>query len=134
MVSIPTTMDESAGIKKGVTLWLGGSSSLARTYVNQFGQNGLLLAGLEDNPPDWAAALSIDYVSCDLATLTHCKAKGILEKNGGITNIIIGVRPLLFTAYTKTSVPHKMLEGIKTLLHQASTLGTIQFVLHDIAT
>ena len=76
--------------------------------------------------------MSVDYVSCDLTTLTDSKARDILDKHGGITNIIIGVRPLLFTAYTKTSVQQKMLEGIKTLLHhQALTLGTIRlFVLH----
>jgi hypothetical protein len=116
-----------------VTLWIGGSSSLAQTYVNQFGGDGLLLAGLEETPPDWASALSMDYVSCDLTTLTDNKAKQLLlldNKNKDITSIIIGVRPLLFTAYTKSLVPQKMLQGIKTLLHQAAALGTIKFVLH----
>lgn len=118
-----------------VTLWVGGSSSLARTYVNQFGGDGLLLSGLKTTPPDWVSALSIDYVSCDLTTITNSKAKQLLQcisngKKKRITNLIIGVRPILFAAYTKTMVPQKMLEGIKTLLYQARALGTIQFVLH----
>jgi hypothetical protein len=67
------TTDKSRDM--GLTLWLGGSSSLAHTYVNQFGHSGLLLSGLEETPPLWAALLSIDYIAVDLTTLTDSQAK-----------------------------------------------------------
>jgi hypothetical protein len=114
--------------RQGLTLWLGGTSSLSRTYINHFGTEGLLISGLEATPPEW---VNSSYVQCDLTTLTDRQAKGILERYPDISTIVIGVRPLLFAPYTNTGVPETMLKGIEMLLSHACTkLEHLRFVLH----
>jgi hypothetical protein len=114
---------------KGLTLWLGGTSSLCRTYINQFGTEGLLLCGLESTPPEWVKNA---YVQCDLTTLTDQQATFLLERYPDISTIVIGVRPLLFAPYThNTGVSENMLRGIQVLLSHACTrLENLRFVLH----
>lgn len=110
------------------TLWIGGSSSLARTYVNKYGPQGLLLTGLEPSAPEWA--IHAHYEHINLQTLTDNEAKEIPQKYPTITRIIIGVRPLLFAAYTKTKDPEEMVAGIKLLLEAALQEWKIHLVLH----
>jgi hypothetical protein len=122
-------MTSSKG-KNGLTLWIGGSSSLARTYINQFGSEGLLLSGLEEKPPQWVGNKA-QYLSIDLAKLDKIKAQPFFHHYDNIQTIIVGVRPLLFAAYANAPrVPLLMLEGIHTLLEQAVLTGNIQYVLH----
>jgi nucleoside-diphosphate-sugar epimerase len=120
-------MTSSKG-KNGLTLWIGGSSSLARTYINQFGSEGLLLSGLEEKPPQWVG--KAQYISINLAKLDRVKTQKLFQYYENIQTIIVGVRPLLFAAHVNTPLPLLMLEGIQTLLEQAVLTGNIQYVLH----
>ena len=116
--------------KQKDTLWIGGSSSLTKTYVNKYGGDSLLLAGLESKAPQWVEEMSIDYMKCDLTTLTDESSKKIFLENEDLCNIIVGVRPILFAAYTDIRASKKIIEGIKTLLRQAAQLKRRFFVLH----
>jgi hypothetical protein len=55
----------------GKTLWIGGTSCLAQTYINAFGAESLVLTGLESEAPIWVPQ-GTKYVSLDLrATREH---------------------------------------------------------------
>ena len=112
------------------TLWIGGSSSLARTYCNQFGHTDLLLSGVEAIAPKWLIDKA-SYVFCDLTRLSSREARELFEQYPTIRTIIVGVRPRLFAPSIKTTkVPALMLQGLKTLLQEAVQTGRVQYVLH----
>jgi len=118
--------------RKGFTLWLGGSSSLARTYVNQFGSKGLVLCGLEPEAPKWIRGQGISYVQIDLANLTDDESLIFFEQfSANITSIVVGVRPLLFAPYIDKLHSERMVKGIqKFLCHACAELEDLEFVLH----
>lgn len=104
-----STYNDNDNQRTGVALWVGGTSGLTRTYVNQHGPHGLILSGLEASPPAWIQALNIPYIGCDLTALadncggdntTNHQAHDIFIKHPDITSIILGVRPSLFAAYS----------------------------------
>ena len=123
-----------AGERTGVTLWIGGTSSLTRTFVNQYGPQGLILLGLEAQPPTWIHTHTpfLEYVSCDLTTLHDDQVRALLSRHSEITSIVIGVRPLLFAPYANNMEgPRRMIQGIERLLQEACQhLPKLQFVLH----
>ena len=122
------------GERTGVTLWIGGTSSLTRTFVNQYGPQGLTLLGLEAQPPAWIHTHTpfLEYVSCDLTTLHDDQVRALLSRHSEITSIVIGVRPLLFAPYANNMEgPRRMIQGIERLLQEACQhLPKLQFVLH----
>ena len=125
-------------------LWLGGSSGLTRTYVNEFGTSGLVLCGMEEATPAWMEDArqkfpSSDpvFVSCDLTKLSNVEeAKEVLVRVVSncfpIDTIIIGVRPPLLTAQNQTDRPQKLRKGIRNFLQAAvDILGeSLKTVLH----
>jgi len=119
--------------RKGLTLWVGGTSSLARTYVNQFGTNNLVFTGVESTPPLWATEHGIPYYSLDLTVLPKQAkvAEFLFERYPNIETIVVGVRPLLFAAHIHTRYHEFMVTGLQTLLGMACrSLKTLKFVLH----
>ena len=114
----------------GNTLWVGGSSSLARTYVNEFGVDDLLLVGAEASAPSWVLRLGARYRSLDLTALDDVTAARFIKESGPISTIVVGVRPLLFAATTKTMIPQQMIRGIRILLENAFETNDVRFVLH----
>uniref|UniRef100_A0A6S8UGX8 NAD-dependent epimerase/dehydratase domain-containing protein n=1 Tax=Ditylum brightwellii TaxID=49249 RepID=A0A6S8UGX8_9STRA len=108
------------------TLWIGGTSGLTRTYINQFGSDDLVLLGLES---------SANAIQCDLTEMTKDKPKAIFDEaqqknNKPVNKIVIGVRPSLLTPTFRDSTPMKMLQGIEMILAHACREENIDFVLH----
>ncbi|KAL3941316.1 MAG: hypothetical protein SGARI_000644 [Bacillariaceae sp.] len=142
---------------KETILWIGGTSSLARTFFANYGdvvhvverhnettrfqERKWILTGLETEAPWWIqhAAhindISIDYMSLDLTNLTVKSAQRFLLKDTTsrypVTNMIIGVRPLLFDKYIFTDQTDYMLKGLKIFLEQAVVqLSSLDYILH----
>jgi hypothetical protein len=127
------TMSDKA---EGKILWIGGTSSLTRTFVgcDLINPSRLVLVGLESSPPTWMP-VSCHYVSCDLTTVTDNHARTLLQQYANdITSIIVGVRPLLFAPYTSASNnnTNSLLHGVQKLLRVLARPSTskLQLVLH----
>jgi hypothetical protein len=149
MAASTATSTTTTTTTQDLILWIGGSSCLARTFVNLYHGDStkkLLLSGVEDSAPDWLSSFSsssssIRYVQCDLTKLTtEDAAKKILndDEYGSVTKIIIGVRPILFGAYNDLEASRAMVQGIQTLLRssccdcdaRSGQKNTVKFVLH----
>lgn len=138
-----------------VTLWIGGTSSLARTFfVNHEAlfatpagrkthRKNWILTGLEEEAPSWiveycsssSTSCSLEYWSIDLLALDET---GVVQKfsnlnsNGRkISSVVVGIRPLLFSAFIHTETGYKIVQGLERLLqitiHRCTNL---RFVLH----
>jgi hypothetical protein len=142
--------------KEETTLWIGGSSSLARTFfVNQellfVSPTGRkthrkiwILTGLEKEAPRWiaeyrtsthSASCSLEYWSLDLTTLDETDAVDKFSNPNSnenqISSIVVGVRPLLYSAYMNADIGNEMLLGLERLLQVALHHCTnLRFVLH----
>lgn len=126
-------MKELSTQRKGVALWLGGTSSLARTYVNQFGPHNLVFSGLESRPPQWVQEQSIPFVSLDLTRITDAQVAALVNRFRNIATIVVGVRPLLFAPYTRnTRVHDPMVRGLEIFLNGVCNRlkEQLKFVLH----
>jgi hypothetical protein len=138
-----------------VTLWIGGTSSLARTF---FVNHSLLtaspskrksqpkiwiLTGLENTAPSWivdynsasSASCSLEYWSLDLTAMEEVELVQRFSNPDGIlrrtTSVIVGIRPLLFSAYIHTDVGNNMLEGLERLLQVTiHHCRNLRFILH----
>ncbi|CAB9513369.1 expressed unknown protein [Seminavis robusta] len=115
-------------------LWIGGTSSLTRTFVNcqLLNPKRLVLVGLESRAPDWIPPSS-RYISFNLATATDEQARDLVQSIiNDVSCIVIGVRPLLFAPYTQTDLPQRMLQGVEKLLEQAchQEASKLKLVLH----
>jgi len=117
--------------RKGLTLWLGGTSSLARTYINEFGAESLILSGSREKPPLWVSNSIQHYVALDLLTVTESDVMGLARRFPDISSIIVGVRPLLFTPFVDPEIHRKMVQGVSLVIDIACReLGGLKFVLH----
>lgn len=117
--------------RSGSILWVGGSSGLAHTYVNQFGSKHLVLVGSQSLPPAWVSKNNADYVALDLKRLTNEKANEFLQQYPSISSIVIGVRPRLVAPYNEEANALAMVQGIQCLLSNACVLlPDLRIVLH----
>jgi hypothetical protein len=124
-------MTNNSSRRKGLALWLGGTSSLARTYINEFGPDNLVLSGSKKNPPQWVNDCGLPYVALNLLTVTNSQASAVMRDFPDITSIIVGVRPLLFTAFVNATLHREMAKGVALLVEVACTqLKTLNLVLH----
>ena len=133
---------------KSLTLFIGGSSCLARSFVNllfdeeeEWQHHQFLLSGVEESPPAWllqkwkSSSMIAGYVQCDLTTVTGQEQSTKLLKDCHskfgegkvITRIILGVRPVLLAPYDQKEYSNAMLRGIQTLLECVSTTRTKAF-------
>jgi hypothetical protein len=125
----------------GKTLWIGGTSCLAQTYINAFEAESLVLAGLESKAPSWVPQ-ETKYVSLDLrATPESRKAAAAVKTTSpsqrcrcydptifnGIELMILGVRAPLVTG--DGNAHEDLLVGITWLLEDAVQAG-VRHVLH----
>lgn len=105
------------------TLWVGGSSGLAQTYVNHFGPEDLILAGLEERPPV-GALNNANWHSLDLTQpATTAVLFGDLPP---ISTVILGVRAPLVTGDGNHV---SLLDGIQVLMEEAAKAG-VRHVFH----
>jgi hypothetical protein len=143
--------------KEDVILWIGGTSSLARTFFVNYqdvvaGNNNnrnadrqptkrkWILTGLERDPRRWMTSLpntiSIQYVSLNLTGLTVDQANNFLAEiddhdKSNISSVIVAIRPLLFDKYIYTDTADRMVEGLEVLLKQlALSLSQLHVILH----
>lgn len=124
-------MNQHLPKRQGVTLWLGGTSSLARTYVNEFGIENLVLVGSRPQPPRWVRECSTPYVTLDLVTVTSSQAESIMKTFPEISTIIVGVRPRLFTAFVDINLHLQMVKGLEVVVEAAcQKLKNLKFILH----
>ena len=120
---------------EGKILWIGGTSSLTRTFVGSqlIDPSRLVLVGLEPLPPMWVPASS-QYVRCDLTTVTDNQARTLIQQFANdVSSIVIGVRPLLFAPYTSETMAMLLLQGVEKLLRIAAQIllpSTLKMVLH----
>ena len=124
-------MTRSTSKRKGVVLWLGGTSSLARTYINEFGSDNLILSGSKPDPPAWVDGCRRSYVALNLLTVTESEAMSLMKDFPEISMIIVGVRPRLFAPFVDPSLHHKMTQGLSLVIEVAcKELDNLSFVLH----
>lgn len=118
--------------RKGTTLWLGGTSSLARTYVNQLGAQNLVFTGRAPTPPQWVHEHSVPYAPLNFTRITDAQVTSLADEFPNIVTIVVGVRPPLFAAYTgNTRMYDPMVQGLAVFLNGVCTrLKELQFVLH----
>jgi hypothetical protein len=132
-------------IEKLKTLWIGGTSSLARTFFVNYDhvvtsdgkRQQWVLTGSEPEPPQWISSvtskrnLNIDYISLDLTTVTIQSIDNILTQHNNITSMVVAIRPLLFDRYIYTDTADNMAAGLQLFLERATQeLPSLQFVLH----
>ena len=124
-------MTRSTSKRKGVVLWLGGTSSLARTYINEFGSDNLILSGSKPDPPAWVDGCRRPYVALNLLTVTESEATSLMKDFPEISMIIVGVRPRLFAHFVDPSIHHMMTQGLSLVIEVAcKELDNLSFVLH----
>jgi len=104
-------------------LWIGGSSGLARTYLNYYDHTDFILTGVEALPPAWAH--DTPYRCIDLRG--HNLIKGCLKEFFNISTIIVGVRAPLVTGNGRHE---DLLDGLQLLLGEAMQLPNLQRILH----
>ena len=101
---------------KTTTLWIGGSSGLARTYMNAYGYEGLILAGVEDTRPDWLPH-EVPYYTVDLCQEPSAVASLVAQQLPPFQSLLVGVRaPLVLGNNRKHQA---LLEGIQVLMEAA---------------
>jgi len=119
----------------GRILWIGGTSSLAITYLKRFGSSskGWILTGHQEDPPDWLLSFSQCHYEClDLTTITPSKVQQIFDKyDNNISTIIIGVRPLLFASWIEAEYNEQMLQGLQVVLETALAMNDNHIDNHD---
>mmetsp|Transcript_9391 Transcript_9391/g.13350 ORF Transcript_9391/g.13350 Transcript_9391/m.13350 type:complete len:353 (+) Transcript_9391:129-1187(+) len=123
------------------TLWIGGSSGLAKTYIYQNGyhQNGdscpLILAGLEANAPEWIEHEQIRNEWMQIDMRSAFSASSILDKTPRkIETIILGIRaPLVHgggVSFSSSNNHHEeLLVGVEALIKTAIAKG-VKHILH----
>ncbi|KAG7352571.1 hypothetical protein IV203_008619 [Nitzschia inconspicua] len=139
--------------KEDATLWIGGTSSLARTFfVNydhvvknppgdwQPNRRKWILTGLERDPPQWITALPkiipVQYISLNLTGMTTAEVNNFLVQLNdndfsNISSIVFSIRPFLFDKYIYTDVGDRMVKGLKLLMqHLVVNLPRLHFILH----
>lgn len=125
-------------------LWIGGSSGLARTYLNTFPTEPWIMLGRESLAPPWIYP-SQQYVRCDLVELLDgsialsrvlkeidsCLAA--VSDTEKIREIVIGIRPFLVSCLSHESAQvynEKMLLGLRCLLKSTILMYPIRLMLH----
>ena len=124
-------------------LWIGGTSCLTRTYINEYGYEGLMLVGQESERPSWMATAENgshcnNYISCDLT-----KLKSPIDANNDILSslppvemeiqcIIVGIRPKLVHPNVYCEETKNVIVGLELLLEQACHryAKTLKYILH----
>lgn len=109
------------------TLWIGGTSSLTRTYINAYGHEGLVLTGIEVQPPAWVPK-GVPYHSLDFRKPVQDDASALFEN---ISSIIVGLRAPLVTG---SGDHERLLVGLESVLQAAAAqkeeATTIRYVIH----
>jgi hypothetical protein len=119
------------------TLWIGGTSALARTYVNRYGCNDLIMVGIEERAPDWLEACP-HYVRVDLTDVSSVTLlfENLQQHNlllDSIDSIIISVRAPLVSIGVLGDNSHQhtdLLHGMEALIRQAVALLPLSYILH----
>jgi hypothetical protein len=107
---------------KTTTLWIGGSSGLARTSMNNHEHADFILTGVEASAPSWTSA---PYCCIDLTG----PVRGCLQRHGchNVETMIISVRALLVTGNGNNEA---MLGGLQVLLEEAMQLPKLKNIIH----
>jgi hypothetical protein len=134
-----------------VTLWIGGTSSLARTFFVNYKDvvtialqkrhtchplpcRKWIFTGLERTPPRWITSLSndisIQYLSLDLTTLASGD-ESLVKIIPSISSMIVAIRPLLFDMYIYTDKVDRMIHGLKILIDNiVPQMRQLKFILN----
>ncbi len=112
-------------------LWIGGSSGLARTYMNAFGFEEWILLGHEESPREWMPPNAQYYAY----NLTVDKPRvALLEKFDNVKQIIISIRPPLFSKLTNAEMEAycgRLCEGLQDFLTTLLARNqNVQSILH----
>jgi len=114
-------------------LWIGGTSGLARTYMNTFGfHDGWIFLGQEQTTPEWMPP-DATYYSCNFAD-TKPASTSLLVYLEHVEQIVISIRPPLFSPLTNGEMDaycEQLMKGLQRFLHALlARTNNVQSILH----
>lgn len=98
-------------------LWLGGSSGLARTYLNAFDEEWILV-GHEAIAPAWMPS-NCQYTQCDLLHTPPSTFWKQVPQPQDLDVIVVGIRPPLVTSQTHAQaldLHRRLVDGLRAWL------------------
>ena len=117
-------------------LWIGGSSSLTRSYLNAFPGEKWILTGAEKSSADWMAEPMADncqYVACDFSQSEEILDKVLHSIPAELDCVVLGIRPPLVTHRTdahSTLYCQSILDGLRHFLTSIIQRGRVRKFIH----